>query len=124
MSDKITSIVTLKKRAQFVMLSKKGSHVATKGLVLLSLDKATVCPYHAQDAHIYVGFTATKKIGNAVVRNRVKRRLRALVKECLPKRADPTKAYVLIARYHTKDRPFDSLKKDLLYALHHTAAHR
>jgi ribonuclease P protein component len=68
-----------------------------------------------------VGFTATRKIGGAVVRNRAKRRLRALAAEMLPLCALPGTDYVLVARQDTVTRPFESLKADLAQAVR--AAH-
>jgi ribonuclease P protein component len=67
--------------------------------------------------HVRVGFTATKKIGNAVFRNRVKRRLRELAREILSQLARPGHDYVLIARSDTVDRDFDKMRDDLTKAL-------
>lgn len=67
---------------------------------------------------VQVGFTASKKIGNAVLRNRAKRRLRALARAVLPHLAQPGWDYVLVARPGvTVDRPFDQLLIDLENAL-------
>ena len=64
-----------------------------------------------------VGFTATKKIGNAVKRNRARRRLRAAVGEVL-KDAGTTRAdLVVVARQGTIERPYSDLKNDLAAAL-------
>jgi ribonuclease P protein component len=65
-----------------------------------------------------IGFTATKKIGNAVLRNRAKRRLRALARAVLPGLARPGWDYVLVARpAATVSRPFTDLLADLASAL-------
>lgn len=64
-----------------------------------------------------VGFTASKKVGNAVARNRAKRRMRALAGEILSVRAEPGYDYVLIARQALLDRPFDALRADLVRCL-------
>lgn len=64
-----------------------------------------------------VGFTTTKKIGKAHVRNRARRRLRAAVREIFPKYALENVEYVLIARYNTADCPYKSLKGDLRWTL-------
>ncbi len=66
---------------------------------------------------IRVGFTATRKVGSAVVRNRAKRRLRALAREILPLSGRPGSVYVLIARSETATRPYDRLRADLRSAL-------
>lgn len=60
-----------------------------------------------------VGFTASKKVGNAVRRNRARRRLRAAVAALLPKHALPGHDYVLIARDGTAARPWQALLGDL-----------
>lgn len=69
-------------------------------------------------ADIHVGFTASKKVGNAVARNRAKRRLRAAAHEILPTLANPGWDYVLIGRREaTARRDFTALKADLTKAL-------
>jgi ribonuclease P protein component len=69
-----------------------------------------------------VGFTASRKIGNAVARNRAKRRLRAAAAEVLPLLGRPGHDYVLVARGTTVARPFPALKSDIVTAL--KSAHR
>ena len=64
-----------------------------------------------------VGFTATKKIGKAVVRNRCRRRLRAAAALCFGKLALPNADYVLIARYSTAGVDFKELCRDLQYGV-------
>ena len=67
-----------------------------------------------------VGFTTTKKIGNAVVRTRVRRRLRAAVREIFPKFAKDNVDYVLIGRSTTVCCAYETLKADLKWALKKT----
>jgi ribonuclease P protein component len=70
------------------------------------------------DAKTQVGYTASKKIGNAVLRNRAKRRLREAARAVMPGLARPGWDYVLVARPQaTVSRPFDDLKRDLQAAL-------
>ena len=64
-----------------------------------------------------VGYTASRKVGGAVVRNRARRRLRAAVHDVLTARAKPGCDYVLIARAGTAGRPYALLLQDLSTAL-------
>ena len=81
------------------------------GFVLL------VHPRDDGEAGMRVGFTVTKKIGNAVVRNRMKRRLRALARELLPTGGVPGADHVLIGRAGGIERDFNSLRAELAKAL-------
>lgn len=81
------------------------------GFVLL------VRPRDDGDAAMRVGFTVTKKIGGAVVRNRMKRRLRALARELLPEHGVAGADHVLIGRMGGIERDFSLLRAELLKAL-------
>ena len=73
---------------------------------------------HDDSDTIRVGFTCSKKVGNAVARNRAKRRLRAAARRVLPDAGRPGWDYVLIGRAEvTANRPFDLLQDDLAGAL-------
>ena len=85
------------------------------GFVLL------VRPRDDADAAMRVGFTVTKKIGNAVVRNRTKRRLRALARELLPIAGVPGADHVLIGREGGIERDYALLRTELGKALRKVA---
>jgi ribonuclease P protein component len=106
----------LKRRQEFVAAAR-ALYAAMPGMVVQMRARG-------DDAPPRVGFTATKKIGNAVVRNRVKRRLRELARSGLGPHARPGHDYVLIGRQPTFARAFPDLEKDLsaaLKRLHRTA---
>lgn len=108
----------LKKRPQFLRVAK-GAKVAMPGLVLQARRRSDVPgAFIDSDATACrVGFTATKKVGNAVVRNRTKRRLRAAAAALLPHYGRPDYDYVLVGRMTTPARKFDALCDDLQKAL-------
>jgi ribonuclease P protein component len=81
------------------------------GFVLLVRDRAD------GDPQMRLGITVTKKIGGAVVRNRMKRRFRALAREILPQAGVPGADHVLIGREGGIERPFDQLRDELGKAL-------
>lgn len=67
---------------------------------------------------IRIGYTCSKKVGNAVARNRAKRRLREVARDVLPIEGRPGWDYVLVGRaQETANLPFDQLKADLCRAL-------
>lgn len=82
----------------------------TPGFVLLVRDRADA------DLGMRVGFTVTKKIGGAVVRNRMKRRLRALAREVVPAKGFPGSDHVMIGRAKGVEREFALLRDELVDA--------
>ena len=69
------------------------------------------------DPTMRLGITVTKKIGNAVVRNRMKRRFRALARDLLPKAGFAGADHILIGRAGGVERPFEQLSSELAKAL-------
>ncbi len=105
----------LKNRADFLRAAR-GIRRSTGSLTL------ELCPTpEPQDGRLRVGFTASRKVGNAVARNRAKRRLRAAAAALLPLHGREGHDYVLVARTATLTRPFTGLLDDLTGAL--SAAH-
>lgn len=75
-------------------------------------------------AAIRLGITASRKVGNAVARNRARRRLREVARLVLPASAAPGQDYVLVGRAATLQRPFAMLVADLDAALQRLRAWR
>lgn len=112
----------MKSRADFLK-AQQGIRRRSAGLVL------EVCPTPSARCHPSedkapwrAGFTASKKVGNSVARNRARRRLRALAAEFLAKEGLGATDYVLVAKPATLERPFDLLRQDLAEAVRQ--AHR
>jgi ribonuclease P protein component len=104
----------LTRRAEFL----KAAQARRQGTAGFLLQARRRGEGEADPALIRVGFTASKKIGNAVLRNRAKRRLRAVAREVLPEAGQPGWDYVLVARPEaTLARPYGDLVADLRRAL-------
>lgn len=104
-------------RPQF-LAAAKGLARPSGGVLIQNLDRKDA------DPAVGVGFTATKRVGGAVVRNRAKRRLREAARALLPLHAVPGCDYVLIARHGCADRPWERLLDDVKTALIRLAADR
>jgi len=108
----------LKRRSDFLNVAQKGHKWVTPGLVLQVLKQKESDTQ--KDHKIRIGFTVTRKVGNAVIRNRVKRRLRSLCDELLALNQGEGFDLVLIGRRTTITRNYDSLRADLAKALKKT----
>ncbi len=111
-------LISLKNRKDFVNIAEKGNKAVTKGLLLQTIANEKFTPQL-----IRIGFTTSKKLGNAVVRNRIKRKLRAVVANVIPNLAQNSSDYVVIGRRAALDRSVEDLTKDLKFALHNTNTH-
>ena len=121
MTDASLTIATfkierLRKRPDFLACAKAAS--CARGAVLIQARPRDESPL------VRVGFTATKRIGGAVERNRAKRRLREAARLLLPGLASPGFDYVLIARGGVTTRPWPRLLDDVKSALLRLAADR
>ena len=106
-------IHVMKIRADFLRCARAGRQ-GTAGLMLQARQRRA----DEGVAGIRVGFTCTKKVGNAVARNRAKRRLREVARLVLPQHGRDGWDYVLIGRPDaTAARPFEDLKRDLISAI-------
>ena len=100
----------LTRRQEFLRVAAKGRRAPVHGLVLQALMRDDAAP-------VRLGFTVTKKVGNAVVRNRTRRRLREAARLVLREQPVVGQDLVLIGRDTTRGRPFALLMDDLRRAL-------
>jgi ribonuclease P protein component len=110
-------IERMQRRAEF-LAAARGASCARGAVVVQALDRS------ATRAQIRAGFTATRKVGGAVVRNRAKRRLREAARLTLPLLGKPGFDYVFIARGGTTARPWSRLLDDVKSALISLAANQ
>ena len=114
----------LKTRPEFLKVAATGAKWVTPGLVLqarrrpASRTTGAAPEAEAEEAEqVRVGFTVSRKVGNAIRRNRARRRLRAAAMEVLPECGRAGCDYVLIGRAGTLDRRYADLVMDLRTAL-------
>jgi len=110
--DMTERLIRLRTRADFLRVAGTRARAARPGLVL----QAAPQPGET-GARLRVGYTASRRVGNAVARNRAKRRLRAAAASVLPAQGREGMDYVLIARAGTSERPYAELLADLEGAL-------
>ncbi len=106
----------LKNRRDFLRLAK-GRKWITPGLIVQAAPRPPIGADRAAPRCLRVGFTVTKKVGNAVERNRVRRRLIASTRALLPQYGKCGVDYVVIGRRATLTRPYERLLDDLKGAL-------
>jgi ribonuclease P protein component len=103
------------KRSDF-LAANRGKRFATPGFVLLVFDRRD------DDPAKRLGITITKKVGNAVIRNRMRRRFRELAREMLPELGKSGADHILIGRDGGIERDFGQLRAEMLKALGKLAA--
>ena len=106
MARKTAQFPHLTNRPEFLKVASRGRKAALPGLVLQAMPRG-------DDLPLRLGFTVTRKVGNAVVRNRTKRRLRAAARALLAGSGAAGADLVLVGREGTRARPFDLLTDDL-----------
>ena len=107
----MAKILHLKKRRDFLRVAQ-GIRMVVSTVILQAAPSLS-----EEKVPFKVGFTTTKKLGKAVVRNRIRRRLRAAVRDVFPQRALDNVEYVLIGRYNTICCSYKELKSDIKWAL-------
>lgn len=111
----MTCFVAIKKRADFLAV-RGGAKVSTPGF-LIEAKRRKPHGTGIETSAARFGLTVTKKLGNAVRRNRIKRRLRAAIAGSNPASRLAGVDYVIVARAAAFDRPFASMSADLANAL-------
>ena len=117
MTDAQRPIRKLTRRSEFLACAK--APYCAKGAIVVQAR-----PRDDDDALVRVGFTATKRIGGAVQRNRAKRRMREAARQILPLMATPGTDYVIIARTGVITRDWTRLLDDVKSALLRLATER
>ena len=113
MADTAPALSSLRVRGEYLAAAKAEKQVR-RGLVLQARMRADG---EKTSTPIRFGLPASKKTGNAVTRNRIRRRLRALALSVLPQDGQSGYDYVMIGRIHTPQRSWSALQKDLSSAL-------
>lgn len=103
------TIGRLKRRREFLAAARGRK----SGGPIVGLQGIKQRPTETPDQTVRIGFTCSKKVGNAVARNRARRRLKAAAAELAPDLAIPGCDYVLVGRTATVNVPFDRIKNDL-----------
>ena len=98
----------VKKEREFQKVFQEGASFANRKFVVYRLEPSG-------QKHFRVGISVGKKVGNAVMRNQVKRKIRAILQEL--KNDLPPIDFIVIARQTTKDLPYDEIRSNLIHVL-------
>ena len=105
------TLITIKKRSEFIKSNKFSKKIYTPNFIIQKIET------NKTDKIPYFGFTITKKIGSAIVRNKIKRRLKAIIKEllkCKDKYFDLSFNYILICKKEIVKVSYDDLRNELM----------
>ena len=105
------TLITIKKRSEFIRSNKFSKKIYTQNFIIQKLvsNKNDIIPHF--------GFTITKKIGSAIVRNKIKRRLKSIIRELLKykdKYFDFSFNYILICKKEIVKVSYDDLENELM----------
>lgn len=113
----MTQLFGLKKNSHFKIAMNKGQKWVTKSFVLIVCPLSEIAVLQDNEDQIGFGLVASKKVGNAVCRNKAKRRLREIIRTHLPALGKQGYLYLFIARKEILTYDFASLPKDLKWAV-------
>ena len=105
------TLITIKKRSEFIRSNKFSKKIHTSNFIIQKLESNTI------DKIPHFGFTITKKIGSAIIRNKIKRRLKSIIKEllkCKDKYFDLSSNYILICKKEIVKVSYDELENELM----------
>jgi ribonuclease P protein component len=114
--------VTIKDRKDFLKATASGKKFITGSFILQMIKREET--HRAPPNEIRIGFTVTKKMGGAVIRNRIKRRLREAARPSLKKHGVAGHDYVVISRLKSLDCDFCDLERDMEFAFRRIIHHK
>jgi ribonuclease P protein component len=110
----MAAVARLKRRPEYLAVAASRRRWVAPGLILQAASRPEGSNLPSAPR---IGFTASRKVGMAVVRNRARRRLKAAAEQVLPLHGAPDLDYVVIAKPETAARPFADLLRDFATAL-------
>ena len=116
----LPEIKRINNRSEFLLISKYGKKAISGGIILQVINRQESELQKYPNEVIRLGYIVTKKIGKSVIRNKIKRRIRAGARKILANFAKPGYDYVLIGRKKVVDYSFDRINSELLYLLRNT----
>ena len=105
------TLITIKKRSEFIRSNKSSKKIHTPNFIIQKIES------NKNDNISHFGFTMTKKIGSAIVRNKIKRRLKSIIRELLKykdKYFDLSFNYILICKKEIVKVSYNDLKNELM----------